>query len=124
MSGRCRVCGSDWCDCKPAPVDTRSGHLWPDRAPPSSNDSTSKSAAELIKPVARQVRDLVLRFIESEGGATSEEIQDALGLSGDTVRPRVWELRGNGGHPSVIRDSGRVRSTKAGRKAKVWEVVA
>lgn len=91
--------------------------IWDVRAP-YSDDDTSKEAAEALEPsVIGRLRRAVLEFIRSrDNGATDEEIQEALGLDGDTGRPRRWELRNLG----LVEDSGMRRKTTAGRNAVVW----
>ena len=90
--------------------------------PPHSGGPTSRAAAVSKAPTAAQQRTRVLLWISGRGelGATAEEIQEGLGLSGDSVRPRLWELRGNAGHDRVVEDSGSHRPTRAGRAAVVW----
>ena len=106
--------------------------LWDDRLPPwrafqvenppHSGGPTSKAAAAAKAPSAAQQRTRVREWLEGRGeaGATAEEIQEGLGLAGDSVRPRLWELRGNGGHPRLVEDSGSRRATRSGRAAVVW----
>lgn len=53
-------------------------------------------------------------------GATLEEIELGLKLSGNTVRPRRKELEERG----LIRDSGMRRKTVSGRDAIVWVLAA
>jgi hypothetical protein len=53
-------------------------------------------------------------------GGTDEELQDALGMNPNTQRPRRIELVERG----LVRDSGRTRKTKSGRRATVWEIAA
>lgn len=79
--------------------------------------ATSKAAAARLT-VSEQQRRSVLAFLEScgERGATDEEIQDGIGMSGNTARPRRGELQKSG---SVI-DSGTTRPTRSGRAATVW----
>lgn len=86
------------------------------RKPPSVPVPTSEAAARKVNPDA--LRSKVLEFIRAKGeeGATDCEIQAALGLSGDTQRPRRWELHKAG----LIKDSGKTRPTKFGREATVW----
>jgi len=86
--------------------------------PPSVPVPTSEAAAEAIAPKADTLRRAVLEHIQKcgEDGATDEEIQDALSMSGDTERPRRWECQRAG----LIRDSGRTRAVKSGRAAVVW----
>lgn len=97
--------------------------LGPPRAPdpPAVAVETSKAAAEQIKPDAATLRGIVLQLIveRAEHGATDEEIQRGLGLSGDTERPRRWELEKAG----LVRDSGQRRRTSSGREATVWVAV-
>lgn len=90
--------------------------------PPASNPTTSRAAAEAIEPTAATLRRQVLDFIESCGdrGATDCEIQAALGMSGDTQRPRRWEL--SDCESPLIVDSGLRRRTERGREAIVWRV--
>ena len=86
--------------------------------PPHSGPPTSQAAAEAIRPNAATLRARVLRYIEARGerGATDEEIQNNLGMAGNTQRPRRKELQEAG----LIRDSGRTRKTSSGREAVVW----
>ena len=89
---------------------------WPE--PPSVPVATSVAAAKALGSKAGRDRARVLDFIRERGaaGATDEETQAALNLSGDTQRPRRWELHKAG----LIRDSGQTRRTRAGNKATVW----
>ncbi len=86
-----------------------------------SGSETSKAAAEKAKPNAASQRARVLKLItescwRDDPGLTDEEIQDRLGLTGNTQRPRRMELLKTG----VVKDSGRTRKTKSGREAVVW----
>lgn len=82
----------------------------------------SAAAAAAIKPDTSRLRGEVLKFITAQGiaGATDEEIQLALGMSGNTERPRRRELEERG----AIRESGAKRPTASGRKAAVWVATA
>lgn len=84
---------------------------------PFSNDSTSLEAARAIAPAKATLRERVFAAIVAQGsrGATACEIQAATGMSGDTVRPRLVELRGAG----RAYEAGE-RRTPSGRVAKVW----
>lgn len=64
------------------------------------------------------LREKVFDYIKSTGeaGATDEEIQEFLGLEGNTARPRRWELSNKLGR---VRAAG-TRNTHAGRTATVW----
>jgi hypothetical protein len=87
-------------------------------APAQRHSATSVEAAEAIEPKAATLRGQVLSYLKGCGasGATDEEIQAALELNPSTQRPRRIELCNLG----LVRDSGRTRLTKAGRKAVVW----
>jgi len=93
-------------------------------SPPHSGTETSKAAADSMQESATGLRKRVLDHIaETKGGATCEEICNALDLSGSTVRPRLWELRGNpesSRRPVLVHDSGKRRPTSSGRAAVVW----
>lgn len=64
---------------------------------PSVPVDTSEEAAAVIRPSASQIRDRVYSHLLACGvfGATEREIEGALALGGNTVRPRLWELEGN-----------------------------
>lgn len=64
------------------------------------------------------MRARVFQFILSRGlsGATLEEIHLTLGIPENTARPRRKELEAKG----WVIDSGRRRTTRAGRDAIVW----
>jgi len=80
------------------------------------HSDTSVAAAGAIEPTAATLRMAVLGVIAATGGATDEEIQAALGLAGNTQRPRRVELCEAG----RVVDSGVRRPTKSGRQAAVW----
>lgn len=80
---------------------------------------TSVEAAESMELAAPGLRGRVLEAIRQAGGATDEEVVDATGLAGNTVRPRRGELEAMG----LVRDSGLRRATRSGRSAIVWGVV-
>ena len=87
-------------------------------SPPGSGPDTSREAAERIAPVASALAAQVMLFIADQGeqGATDQEVQQALGLSGDTERPRLWELK----HCGFVRDSGTRRRSPSGRPVRVY----
>ena len=89
-----------------------------DFSEPSSGPPTSTAAARAIIPDAARLRRMVYEYIRGcgEEGATDEEIQRALGLSGNTERPRRWQLARAG----LVRPAGRTRKTIAGGSAVVW----
>lgn len=85
---------------------------------------TSREAAKSIRPSAKHLRERVYAVIKSCGeyGATDEEIQKALGMEGNTERPRRRELEIEG-RISKIRlgpDIYSMRVTESGRYATVW----
>ena len=86
--------------------------------PPAQNTPTSRDAAKRMRPNAGTLRAMVRNYIVLQGshGATDLEIQKALGLSGDTERPRRIELWNAG----FILDSGESRMTDSGLAAIVW----
>lgn len=87
---------------------------------PHNGTRTSRDAAHAIKPHVAAQRSRVLALLASrDGGMTAQEIEDALSLSGSSVRPRLVELRETG----CVRDSGRTRLTASKRSAVVWEFV-
>lgn len=85
---------------------------------PRSGSDTSRSAARAVASSALALRRRVFDFIESRGslGATDHEIQTALGIAGDTERPRRDELQKAG----LVRDSGQRRTAPSGRSVIVW----
>jgi len=82
---------------------------------------TSRAAHERIRPSALVLRERVARFVEARGveGATDQEVQIGLAMSGNTQRPRRWELM----HDGRLKDSGATRTTRKGRAAIVWVYV-
>lgn len=91
------------------------GH--PDMPPAQEHSETSLEAAKAIRGETANLRALVLAFLVAQRGATDEEGIDGTGLSPSTYRPRRVELVQAG----KVRDSGRERPTRSGRKAVVWE---
>ena len=65
-------------------------------------------------------RARILDYLRSRGidGATDQEIEAALNIPGNTVRPRRGELDRAG----KITPSGEVRPTASGKRAMVWVV--
>lgn len=88
---------------------------------PHSGSKTSRDAAADIVPHSAKLRARVLTYLVARGslGATAQEIEIDTGIAGNTVRPRLVELRDTG----CVRDSGRTRTTTSGRAATVWEFV-
>lgn len=63
--------------------------------PPSVSVDTSVEAAVRIEPHTMRLRSQVYAYIVTHGGATEREIEQGLGLPGNSTRPRLWELCGN-----------------------------
>jgi hypothetical protein len=81
----------------------------------------SIAAAEAALPNAGTLRRRVydqLRQWHATGG-TDEDLQIGLGMDPSTQRPRRIELVNAG----LVRDSGRTRKTRSGRRATVWVAV-
>lgn len=94
--------------------------LWMEPTPAHNGTETSRDAAHAIKPHVSAQRGRVLTLLAGRPeGMTAQEIEDALSLSGNTVRPRLVELREHG----AVRDSGRTRKSASGRACVVWEFV-
>ncbi len=93
-----------------------------DDPPAQRHSETSVAAAEDIASAAQTLRRMVLLYLKSRhpDGATDEEAQELLMMSPNTQRPRRVELVRAG----LVRDSGRTRKTRSGRKAVVWEATS
>jgi DNA-binding transcriptional ArsR family regulator len=92
-----------------------------DRPLPHNGTPTSRAAAEGARPAAGSRRLQVLEAVKARGddGATAEELERALGLSGNTIRPRLVELRAAG----LVRVTTRMRPTINGYDAAVYVAV-
>lgn len=98
------------------PEEAREAHPLFDHVPPHNGRETSIAAAASVADHCATQRAAVLAFITLQPrGVTREEVCTALDISGDTVRPRVWELM----RANKIRESGERRKTRAGRMAEV-----
>lgn len=80
--------------------------------------STSIAAAIANLPVRAKQWRAILKYLASRKNATREEIEIGTGISGNATRPRLLELI-ELGH---IRETAKVRKTRAGRDAYVLEV--
>lgn len=89
------------------------------RAPSVPDSSSSAQAADAVRPHVRKLEQLVLDVVrKAPDGMTDREIQDALGMRGDTERPRrVW-LVANGFLEN--RDNKQRKTPDTGRMAAVW----
>lgn len=89
-----------------------------DPLPPHNGTRTSMEAAASIQHKAPSWRERIFNYIQSRGGsgATRDEIERKLGISGNTVRPRITELL----DAHRIRESKTTtRPTRSGRQAFV-----
>jgi hypothetical protein len=91
-----------------------------------TEESLSKSfeGAQKIAPHADSIREQVFEAIKAAGeeGITDRELQQALGLKGDTQRPRRWELWIAGRVKAKRDENGNVIYKKVGVRSKqlVW----
>ena len=83
---------------------------------------TSRNAAESVYPKTGSIRLAVYEHLLSKGmrGATDQEMQSALHLSGDTLRPTRKSLENDG----LVIDSAAVRKNDRGHDCIVWRVVS
>ena len=85
--------------------------------PYAPGSETSREAAEKAVGTAEAGRARVLACLVRHGAMTLQQIEDALGWSGNTIRPRRCELEAAG----LVVNSGRTAKTKSGRNAVLWE---
>ena len=95
----------------------------PDKPPPRiphNGTPTSRIAAQQAKAFAASQQQQVFAFIEQAGehGATDQEIETALGIAGNSVRPRRRKLVELG----RVKASGDLRLTHSNSPAVVWIV--
>ena len=88
-----------------------------DTSSPYSDDKTSKQAALSMRHHIQRLERRVLDELWSPFGFTAEELEEATGLSGNTVRPRLVALRAKG----LVVKTDEVRPTRSGRTAAVWK---
>ena len=85
--------------------------------PYAPGSETSREASEKAEGTAEAGRARVLSLLRRQGAMTLQQIEDALGWNGNTVRPRRKELESAG----LVVDSGKTAKTKSGRNAVLWE---
>jgi predicted ArsR family transcriptional regulator len=74
-------------------VSTEQPTFWDHLAtPPSTRDSMSRAAAGSVSGIAGTLRRQVAEYIRDHGPVAEWTIEGGLGLRGNTVRPRIWEL--------------------------------
>ena len=80
---------------------------------------TSASAALRALPKSGSKRKRVYDYLIQSGGATDEEIEHALNISGNTVRPTRGTLVKDG----LVVETHLERPTRSGNMAIVWMAV-
>ena len=88
------------------------------------SETSADAADSMIKP-AGKLRFKVYQYIQSRGsvGATDEEVQDALGMSPNTQRPRRRELETAGKIAKMyFMGKRRTRATQSGRRAGLYAI--
>lgn len=102
--------------------------LFGDEAPPHNGTTTSRAAADGARGHAHADRVRILAYLVAQGdhGATREEIEAALTMNGNTVRPRVAELLREeriwhrfGQEEPLLTEPGNTRPTRSGDPASV-----
>lgn len=91
-------------------------------AVPHNGTPTSRAAAKSVEGQVEYDRRMILQALQraKSYGATDDELQELLSMSGNTERPRRGELVKQG----LVAHSGFVRTTHSGRSAAVWIAVA
>lgn len=92
-------------------------------APGFKEPTTSRDAAEKIKPIAKTLRDQVLNALRVEwpGGLTADEVAAKLGRSEFSIRPRLSELlRLRAIDPHTTKGVVTRRDNASGMSAIVW----
>jgi len=82
--------------------------------------ATSIAAMVKAEPKRDSYRGRVYQYLvdQQEKGATDQEMQEALKMAGDTLRPTRGSLLKNG----LIYDSGKTRQNENGNACIVWVV--
>ncbi len=91
-------------------------YVQPPLPPFVASSDTSYAAAVAHRKSAPAQREHVYATLKAAGPLTAEQLADYTGLSGDSIRPRLVELRNQGD----VLDTGQRRRTRAGRFAVVW----
>jgi predicted ArsR family transcriptional regulator len=87
----------------------------------SNGTATSDEAALSMREHKLRQRGQVYGYLLDcrATGSTADEAEAALGIAGNSLRPRLVELR----EMKLIRASGMTRKTRTGRSAIVWQAV-
>ena len=91
-------------------------------APYQPHSRTSQEAADAVAPRTPTQRQRVLRALlqAGSGGLTDEETAYRCSMHEGSARARRVELVDTG----CVRDSGKTRRTRTGRRATVWVAIA
>lgn len=87
----------------------------------SNAQRTSIAAAQKVLPKTGSLRRKVYEYILNQGlrGATDQEIEKALHIEGNTVRPTRISLIKDG----FIKDTGSTRKNQHGNECIVWRSI-
>ncbi len=97
------------------PAELRRRHPKPALAVVRS--ATSEAAARAVEPVRGRIAETVYLAIQaSSAGLTAQEVEEATGFEGNTVRPRLTELW----EAQRIEKTTRTRRTRSGKQAQIW----
>lgn len=88
-----------------------------DTPPPYSRPGTSFDAAEAIRPHVAGQRATILDYLKDFGPASAETLAAVLGMPGDSVRPRLVELR----KLHLVKEHGE-GITRNGRRCVTWGI--
>jgi len=89
------------------------------RSPGAKEETTSRAAAESMKPTAAKLREQCLRALSEFGPMTADEVGVRVGITPFSARPRISELLALG----RIEDTGERWANASGRSAKVWRAI-
>ena len=89
--------------------------------PGHKENTTSKEAAEFMKPKTKTIRSKILNVLKNKGnyGATPDEVSSLLTIYFTSVRPRFSELKKMG----CIEKTKRRRKNESGTDAWVWRYI-
>ena len=88
-------------------------------SPAPGQTDTSAAAAEGIAPSVGRLQQIALAAVRGAGswGLTTQELAEQTNVDFSSIQPRTSELRRLG----LIRDSGRRRPNRSGKRTIVWE---
>lgn len=94
----------------------------PDAATPAIHGplfDTRRAAHEAVQPTLRERQQAVLAALRRRGNATADELCADLGLTRNSVAPRLCELEKLG----AVRRLATTRPTPTGAHARVYQVI-